>query len=87
MATEMPSSAPRVVPSARMVSPSTMGRMASLVKSNSTPGAFSQTMSVWAWRMMVSAPSYPGLAGLVSTTLLAASRYHSRPLSFANCTR
>ena len=73
VATPMPLSAPRVVPSALTQSPSTRTSMGSFTKSKSTSEFFSQTMSRWPWRITVGADSWPGVAGTFTARLPVAS--------------
>ena len=72
-ATPTPLSEPRVVPAAVRYSPCICGTMASVAKSNATSAFFSCTMSRWLCKMVMSAPSCPGVAGLRTTRLPTAS--------------
>ena len=83
----MPQSAPSVVPSALTHPPSMCVRIGSLSKSNSTSEFFSQTMSMWDWRITAGRSSKPGVAGLRITTLPMASFLYSMLCFRAKSTR
>ncbi len=73
-ATATPLSAPRVVPLARRMLPSTTSSMGSLVKSWSMPWFFSHTMSVWPCSSRGGRSSQPLEPGFVMYTFSASSR-------------
>ena len=86
-AAAMPSSPPRVVPSAVTIPFSRRRRRPSFAKSMSHPASFSQTMSIWPCSMTGAAFSYPEVPCFRMITLLYSSCRTSSPRSFANCTQ
>ena len=83
----MPSSAPRVVPSAEITSPSTFSLIGSFSISIGTPLFFSQTMSMCACRITGAAFAAPFEPAFLITTLPASSVRHFSPRAFANSHR
>ena len=83
MATPMPLSAPRVVPSAVTQSPSTLSLMGSFSKSCLVAAFFSQTMSTWPWISTGAAFSQPWLPGIEISRLPTLSSFQARPRSSA----
>ena len=83
VATPIPLSAPRVVPSAVTHSPSIYASIGSLVKSCCLSSFFWGTMSRWPCRITPLRFSIPGVAGLLNNILLASSISAWIPFSFA----
>ena len=79
----IPSSAPRVVPSAVSQSPSRTNTIRPSAGSFGLEGSRSQTMSRWPWRISVGADSRPGVAGTRMTRFRPASCSSSNPRAAA----
>ena len=87
MATAMPSSAPKVVPSAESISPMSTRRKPSFLKSIAQSAVFSHTISRCPCKITVGWFSYPAVAAFLIITLLSASFLYSRPCSLAKFTQ
>ena len=87
VATPMPSSAPKVVPSAFNHSPSIFGTMASFSKSKTLSLFFSQTISICDCKQTQGEFSFPFVAPLRIITLPISSETYSKFLSFAQLIR